>query len=181
MQRLILSACLALLVAVSMASMRPDASHLSQPEAAHLVMKPLEKPLPLLVPYLGLMTGIIGWSAYGIADLAKQGGPRTERDWDAAGMAAVNLVATSTLLSMEGPGTGDIHRYSHPEWKSFVSDFQNASLLVALAVHTRDAADYLQFADLLADTCEACHRRFKTAPPDATTELTGLAASSSGH
>lgn len=181
MQRLILSACMVLLIAVSMALMRPDASHVSQPRAAHLVRKPLEKPLPLLVPYVGLMTGIIGWSAYGITDLADQGGPRTGDDWDAAGMAAVNLVAMSTLLSMEGSGAGDFHRYSHPEWKGFVSDFQNASLLVALAVHDRDTAAYLHFSDVLTDTCQACHSRFKTAPPDATTELAGLTASGSGR
>lgn len=181
MPRLILSAYLVLLFAVSIAMARPIVSNVSQSDTLQLFTNASEKPLPLLVPYLGLMTGIIDWSAYGIADLAGQGGPETESDWEAAGMAAVNLVAVSTLLSMEGTGPGDLRRYAHPEWKGLVSDFQNASLLVALAVQHRDTAAYLQFADTLTDTCEACHRRFKTSPPAPTTEFAGLAATDAGR
>jgi len=181
MPRLILSACLVLLVAVSMAMARPGASNVRQSETVQLFTNASDKPLPLLVPYLGLMIGIIGWSAYGIADLADKGGPETESDWEAAGMAAINLVAVSTLLSMEGSGPGDLARYSHSEWKALASDFQNASLLVALAVQHRDTTAYLKFADTLAETCEACHKRFKTSSPAPTTEFADLTAPRSGR
>jgi hypothetical protein len=124
-------------------------------------------PLPLLVPYRGLMVGVIDWSAYGIFKLSTTDRPMDDDDWSAAGMAAVNIIATSTLLSMEGSGAEDKRRHSNPAWIGMAGDLQNASVLVAMAVQQRNRAEFVRMANLLADTCQTCHDRFRVLPlPD---------------
>lgn len=120
--------------------------------------------LPLLVPYAGLMVGIVDWSSYGVFYLATQDTVLNEDDWTAVGLAAVNLIATSTLLSMPGSGPDDRQRVEHPDWLRRVSDFQNANLLVLAAVQRRDRPAFDRAADLLAETCQSCHRQFKVMP-----------------
>lgn len=157
--RLLVAACLAHLFAGGVAV------------AQEAVEKPGEAKLPLLVPYGGLMLGIIDWSAYGIFSLATQDSVMTDDDWVAAGLSAISLVATSTLLSMEGSGAGDRARYEDPDWMAHVADFQNASVLVASATQGRDRRAFNTAANLLADTCQSCHQRFKDGPAREPTEF----------
>ncbi len=124
-----------------------------------------EDPLPLLVPYRGLMVGIVEESAYEIFDLALGNGTPSDEEWAAAGLDAVNLIAVSTLLSMQGSGRADLSRYNEPAWRLLVDDMQNASVFVALATEQRNRKDLRRTANLLADTCQTCHEQFRI-PPD---------------
>lgn len=130
--------------------------------------------LPLLVPYAGLMVGIVDWSSYGVFYLATQDTALTEDDWTAAGLAAVNLIATSTLLSMPGSGYNDRQRVEHPDWLGRVADFQNTSVLVLAAVQGRDRPAFDRAADLLAQTCQSCHKQFKVMPSKETSQFAAL-------
>lgn len=145
----------------------PTAQPLTQAPKPPSVEDVADDPFPLLVPYRGLMIGLIDWSAYGIFKLSVTNSPMDDDDWSAAGMAAVNIIATSTLLSMEGSGADDKRRLSDPAWRGMVGDLQNASLFVAMAVQQRNRADFVRRANLLADTCQACHDKFRVLPrPD---------------
>lgn len=127
--------------------------------------------LPLLVPYAGLMVGIVDWSSYGIFYLATHDAPMNEDDWTAAGLAAVNLIATSTLLSVPGSGHSDRARVEDPDWLVRVADFQNASVTVLAAVQGRDRPAFDRAADLLAETCQSCHSQFKVMLPKDTSQF----------
>lgn len=120
--------------------------------------------LPLLVPYAGLMAGIVDWSSYGIFYIAANDAVMNEDDWTAAGLAAVNLIAISTLLSMPGSGPNDRQRVEHPDWLGRVVDFQNAGVVILAAVQAGDRSAFDRGADLLANTCQSCHSQFKAMP-----------------
>lgn len=123
-------------------------------------------PLPLFVPYRGLMVGIIDWSSFGVFHLATNDKPLTDSDWTAAGLAAVNLIAVSVLLTTPNSSADDQRRLADTAWTENVADFQNASVLVAAAVDKRNRADFNRAADMLATTCQSCHDMFRPPPPD---------------
>jgi len=130
-----------------------------------------EGPLPLLVPYRGLMVGIIDWSSYGIFHLATSDQPLSESDWTGAGLAAVNLIAISSLLAMPNSNVDDHRRLADPAWLGMAADLQNASVFVAMAVEAHDRADFSRAADMLADTCQSCHDRFRVLPSNGTSRF----------
>lgn len=123
--------------------------------------------IPLLVPYQGLMAGIADGSARQIFHHAAAAAPLDDEDWTAAGLAAVNIIAATTLLSMKGSGPQDARRHADPEWRGLVEDLQNASVFVALAVQQRDRQALNHMSDLLAKSCQSCHDKFRVPPsPD---------------
>lgn len=130
-----------------------------------------EPALPLLVPYRGLMAGIIDWASYGIFTLAAQDAPLSEADWTSAGFAAVNIVATSSLLTMRNSNEDDHRRLADPAWLGMAADLQNASLFVAMAVDARSRVELRRTADMLARTCQSCHDRFRSLPPKDTSRF----------
>lgn len=121
--------------------------------------------IPLLVPYQGLMAGIIDGSARQIFHRTAAAAPLDDDDWTAAGLAAVNIIATTTLLSMKGGGPQDARRHADPEWRALVEDLQNASVFVALAVQQRDRPALDRMSDLLAKSCQSCHDKFRVPLP----------------
>lgn len=130
-----------------------------------------EEQLPLHVPYRGLMVALIDWSAYGIFSLASKDGPISDEDWTAAGLAAVNLIAAATLLTMRNSNDDDLRRLADPAWLGMAADLQNASVFVAIAVETRDRSDFRRTADMLAKTCQSCHDKFRALPPKDTSRF----------
>ena len=130
-----------------------------------------EEQLPLHVPYRGLMVALIDWSAYGIFSLAGKDGPISDEDWTAAGLAAVNLIAAATLLTMRNSNDDDHRRLADPAWLGMAADLQNASIFVAIAIETRDRSDFRRTADMLAKTCQSCHDKFRALPPNDTSRF----------
>jgi hypothetical protein len=160
-----LSATLAASLFTAMAAaaceqIQPRADVVSSP-AQFVRFDSTEGPLPLLVSHQTLMAGLIDWSAFGVLLLATGDQPMNDDDWVAASLAAVNLIASSTLLSIPGSGPDDHLHVEAPEWRGMVRDFQDAGLDVARAVQAHDRAAFSASAGRLADSCKACHDRFK--------------------
>lgn len=147
------------------------ASRFASPVAGYVEQR---DPLPLLVPYRGLMAGIIDWSAYGIFTVAASEKQLDDSDWTAAGMAAVNIIAASTLLTLPRSELEDAERFADPQWRGMVEEMRNASVFVALAVQRKDRPGFTTMADLLADSCQACHDRFRTLPRQSSRDFANL-------
>lgn len=118
-------------------------------------------PLPLLVPVRGIMAGVIDFSAYGVFQAATSSKLLTEEQWSSAGLAAVNLIAASTLITLPSSQPQDAEWIADPEWLRKAADMQNASVLVGVAINRQDGPGLLKTANLLADSCQSCHDRFK--------------------
>ena len=75
--------------------------------------------------------------------------------WKDAAEAARQLGAVATGLNDTSRGKPG------PEWAAFVKDFATQSARALRAANAKDGAGLSTAANALADTCSACHARFK--------------------
>ncbi|MBI1362285.1 MAG: hypothetical protein GC155_18575 [Alphaproteobacteria bacterium] len=121
--------------------------------------------LPLHVPIRAVMAGIIDFSAFGVEKAAHATEPLNDKDWLSVGLAALNLVGASTLITLPGTGPNDATWVADPEWTKWAADMQTSATNVAIAVRRQDrAALNLAAADLGA-ACQSCHSQFRDASP----------------
>jgi len=117
--------------------------------------------LPLRVPIKAVMAGIIDFSAHGVFSSATSEKALNDADWLAAGLAALNLVASTTLITTPGPGPDDASWVAQPEWRLWASRMQAASIDVGIAVRSKDRDALLDSADRLASACQSCHATYR--------------------
>ena len=128
-------------------------------------------PLPMRIPIKGVMAGVIDFSAHGVFTTATSEGPLTQDDWVAAGLASVNLIGAATLITSPGAGQKDNAWVADPEWQRLAAAYQDASIRSAAAIRDRDRAEFLRAANVLADTCQTCHDRFRITGQRSPTEF----------
>jgi hypothetical protein len=121
--------------------------------------------LPLRVPIKAVMAGIIDFSAHGVFRSATSETPLNDGDWLAAGLAALNLIASTTLITTPGVGPEDAIWVAQPEWRMWASQMQTASIDAGVAVRNRDRDALLSSADRLARACQSCHTMFRRELP----------------
>jgi hypothetical protein len=131
--------------------------------------------LPLRVPIKGVMAGIIDFSAYGIFETATHEMPLTDDDWLAAGLAAINLIGSTTLITSAGTGPQDAEWVADPDWRRWATEMQAVSIDAGIAIRQKDRGSYLAAANRLAGACRSCHDRFRPdAPIRGATQLADL-------
>lgn len=128
-------------------------------------------PFPLRVSYHDLMSGIIGASAFPIFQLSQREQPLVTSDWTRVGAAATNLIAMSSLLSMEGMSPEDRRRFNDPDWLAMVTGLREASLQVAAAADQQDRSQLVSAAAAVGKSCQTCHEQFQKAPPSRNADL----------
>lgn len=136
-----------------------------------------QPPLPLRVPIRGVMAGLVDFSAHGVFTTATAEGELSEADWLAAGLAAINLVSATTLITTAGAGPHDAEWVQDPEWRRWAMDMQAASINAGIAIRRKDRASFLSAADRLAQSCQSCHETFRIPP---STTASQFAAASGG-
>ena len=144
----------------------PDVAQSGKPQAVRLASSDAGSGmLPLRVPIRGVMAGIIDFSAHGVFESATSEIPLSENDWLAAGLASINLISSSSLITSPGTGPHDAEWVSDPEWRRFAQTMQSASISAGLAITKRDRPALLSSANRLADACQSCHQRFRPEAP----------------
>lgn len=170
----LISGATAIIVAGAITSCTPkpeaDASKNQHVSAVRLDSE-ITDPLPLRVSYLDLMTGVIGASAFPVFELSKREQPMTASEWVRVGAAATNLIAMSSLLSMEGSSPEDRRRFNDPDWIKMVGAFRDASLGIAAAAAQHDRDAFVSSAVAVGQSCQTCHAKFDKAPPAKNTDL----------
>jgi len=139
----------------------PQSANLKQLMAAGMPSQPLR----LRVPIRGIMAGVIDFSAHGVFETSTSEMPLTENDWLAAGLASINLIGSTTLITTAGTGPDDAEWVSDPEWRQWAQTMQSASISAGTAIARRDRVAYLNAANHLADACQSCHKRFRPEAP----------------
>jgi len=155
-----LMACLAL---IATACATPRATTPAAPETASLADQ--HPPLPLRMPIAGVMLGVIDFSSHGLFKIATSEGVPSTQDWYAAGLASLNLIGSSTLITLPGTGDKDDVWVGDPRWRTFASTMQGASVDAGIASRNRDQVALLLAADRLAKACQACHDVFRPELP----------------
>ncbi|MEP7209632.1 MAG: cytochrome c, partial [Alphaproteobacteria bacterium] len=149
----------------SAAPPHPDAPSVSSPA------KPEQQgqspaPLPLRVPIKAVMAFFVDFSAYGVFTAATSEEKLTDKDWLDTGVAAVNLIASTSLISMPGSGPNDAAWVKDSDYRRWSEAMQAQSIDVAQAVHRRDLGQFRSAARKLSDTCQSCHQKFRPELPD---------------
>lgn len=120
------------------------------------------------MPIHGVMIGVIDFSSFGVFLSATTERPLSEKEWNAAGLAALNLIGASTLITIAGTGPNDAKWTADPAWRQSASNMQAASVAAAIAVRSRNRDALTSAANTLADACQACHAKFRGDLPPVT-------------
>lgn len=121
-------------------------------------------PVPLQTSINAMMVYLVDPAAHEIWDYGyKQG--MNDAHWLRVEQHAINLLASTTLLSIKGTGPMDGQWVADPLWRSWVVDMQNSANLAVLAAQKKDQQALAKAGDVILDTCEACHKRFKPTLP----------------
>jgi hypothetical protein len=131
-----------------------------QQAAAPLAVQESDSPLPLLVPVKDLMGGAIAFSAHVIDEVQGSGAPMTNGDWGAARVAASDLIATATLLTMPNDNVVDALRKSDNEWRPLAKALQDAGVNVAEASRAKDKVGLASAAREMHAACLSCHTKY---------------------
>lgn len=123
--------------------------------------KPAIGPITLRMPIEGVMISTIDFSSYGVFKAATAEQPLTQDDWGAAGVAALSLIGSSSLITLPGTGENDAAWVVDERWRASAMAMQAASVQVGIAVRKQDRVGLLLAADQLAEACEACHKVFR--------------------
>lgn len=122
-------------------------------------------PLPLGMSIKGVMIGVIEFSSYGVFRSATSTKALTEQEWTAAGLASLNLIGSSSLITIAGTGPEDDAWVRDPRWRASAIDFRRASMDAGIAVRNRNADDLLLAANRIASACQSCHDNFRPQLP----------------
>lgn len=162
------TACLLLLAlagcaASARAAPFPATNHPQYAVATQTVGQP-PPPLPLRIPISGVMIGVIDLSAQTVFDTASET-TLTDAEWSRAGLAAINLIGASSLITLPGTGKSDADWVADPDWRMRATAMQKASLEAAIASRDRKQADLIQATQRLTAACQSCHDRFQPGAP----------------
>lgn len=124
----------------------------------------LPAPLPLLVPLQGVMAGIVTDGAITIFRSAASAQPLSEEDWLTTGLAAINLIGASSLITLAGTGPQDRRRIADPRYRMWAEAMQGASVSIGSAAARQNRTDFLAGARRLADVCDSCHALYQDRP-----------------
>jgi hypothetical protein len=144
-----------------------DAEAVPPPGVRQIALFDTPQPLPLRVPIKGVMAGVVDFSAHGVFTSATSERPLTEDDWLAAGLASINLIGSSTLITLPGTGPHDAEWVSDPDYRRWAEAMQSASISAGAATVRKDRAGFLAAANRIAIACQSCHAMYRSDIPSA--------------
>jgi hypothetical protein len=124
-----------------------------------------KEPLPLAVPITAVMVALVDFAADGIWRPAASETPLTDEQWLLAEQDAVNLIASTTLMTMPGTGTNDAVWIEEPEWRRWTEEMQTVAIQAKGAVEAKDQKRLGLVGDRLVELCQACHQKYKPGLP----------------
>jgi cytochrome c5 len=122
-------------------------------------------PLPLPLPINAVMVAMVDFAADGIWRPAASETPLTDKQWLLAEQDAVNLVASTTLITTAGTGVNDAEWVTEPDWRRWAKEMQATALEAKAAVDQKDQARLQLVGDRLVEICQTCHQKYKPGLP----------------
>ncbi len=123
------------------------------------------EPLDLAVPINAVMVALVDFAADGIWRPAASETGLSDEQWLLAEQDAVNLIASTTLITMPGIGINDAKWVSDPDWRRWATEMRAVSLEAKAAIDLKDQERLRLVGDRLVELCQACHQKFKPGLP----------------
>lgn len=85
--------------------------------------------------------------------------------WEELEHHAIQLVASTSALTMGGAGENDAMWIAQPGWREYAQQFQDASLMALAASRRQDLVAVQVAGEALRAVCDACHAQYHPAEP----------------
>jgi hypothetical protein len=114
-----------------------------------------------------LMVTLIDHSAHYIWDYSHTSTLRglTEHEWELVEYYAVQLAASGPLITLGGTGDMDDAWAGNPSWVRYSQEMTDVSMNALAAARKMDKEALQNAANILLDSCLACHNAFKPEIP----------------
>lgn len=129
------------------------------------LVEPEVEPLPLGVPINAVMVALVDFAADGVWRPAASETPLTDEQWLLAEQDAVNLIASTTLMTTPGTGTNDAAWVKNPDWRRWTAEMRAVAIEAKAAVDAKDQERLGLVGDRLVELCQTCHQKFKPGLP----------------
>ena len=124
-----------------------------------------QEPLPLGVPINAVMVALIDFAADGVWRPAASEMALNDQQWLLAEQDAINLIASTSLITMAGTGAHDAEWVGDPDWRRWSTEMRVVALEAKSAVDGKDQERLRLVGDRLVELCQACHQKFKPGLP----------------
>lgn len=111
-----------------------------------------------------IMVGVVDWAAHEIWE-AGYAETLTGRNWLTAKQYAVQLLASSTLVSLGGTGKADQGWVRNADWQLWTTKMIEETKRTITAIDAKDQVALRESGDRLVESCEGCHAVFKPETP----------------
>lgn len=119
------------------------------------------EPLPLHTSVKDLMGGLVAFSTHVIRRMESSEIPLSTSDWGTARLAAADVTASATLLTMPNKNILDSLRRQDENWWPLSQALQEAGLAAGEAARAKDRAALSRAFRELEVACQSCHAHFK--------------------
>jgi hypothetical protein len=126
---------------------------------------PTAKPLPLAVSINAVMVALVDFAADGVWRPAASNMLLSDDQWLLAEQDAINLIASTSLITMPGTGINDVQWVSDPDWRRWAAEMRAVALEAKAAVDAKDQERLGLVGDRLVELCQTCHQKFKPGLP----------------
>jgi hypothetical protein len=111
------------------------------------------------------MVALIDFAADGVWRPAVSEIALNDQQWLLAEQDAINLIASTTLITLPGTGDNDAAWIKAPDWRRWASEMRVVAFEAKAAVDGKDQERLRLVGDRLVELCQACHQKFKPGLP----------------
>ena len=113
-----------------------------------------------------IMVGQVDHAAYQILSLSLEDDQRlTIGAWQMLEHYAIQLVSSTSAITMGGSGVNDAMWVAQAGWRDFTAQMNAASSSALQATRNQDLSELLNAADALRISCDGCHAQYKPEIP----------------
>ena len=127
--------------------------------------EPTPGPLSMPLPINAVMVALVDFAADGVWRPAALETGLTQDQWLLAEQDAINLIASTTLITTPGTGEHDADWVKDPDWRRWATEMQVVALEAKAAVDQQNQERLRLVGDRLVELCQACHQKFKPGLP----------------
>jgi hypothetical protein len=113
-----------------------------------------------------IMVGQVDHAAHEILSLALTDDQRlTIGAWQELEHNAIQLLSSTSAITMGGSGVNDALWVAQPGWREFTGQMNQAASSALQATRAQDLPALMGAADVLRDSCDGCHLQYKPEIP----------------
>ena len=113
-----------------------------------------------------IMVGQVDHAAHELLNLGLSDDQRlTIGTWQELEHNAIQLISSTSAITMGGTGVNDAMWVAQPGWREFTGQMSVAATAVLQATRSQDLPALLGAADAIRESCDGCHRQYKPEIP----------------